>query len=115
MRIFLEHEYIEYINGNLDETNFYDLNYYLKRNKINNKICILGSSNIKACKANKYYIVDPSLNLYHSNVSSIKSKISGGNILYIHDDVLLSELKLIINEINYKRIDIIKLSDLIKE
>ncbi len=109
------YEYAEYINGNVDENDFYDLNYYFKRNKINNKICILGSSNIKACKDNKYFIIDPSLNLYHSNVSSIKSKLTGGNILYIHDDVTLSELKVIINEINYKRIDIIKLSELIKE
>lgn len=110
-----ENEYIEYINGNIDEDTFYDLNYYLKRSKVDNKICIIGSSNIKACKANKYYLIDPSINLYHSNVAAIKSKISGGNILYIHDDVTLSELKVIINEINYKRIDIIKLSDLIKE
>ena len=29
---------INYVNANGDETDFYDLNYYLKRNKINNKI-----------------------------------------------------------------------------
>ncbi len=106
---------INYVNANGDETDFYDLNYYLKRNKINNKICLVGFSNIKVCNDLRYYLVEPNLNMYHSNVVSIKSKVSGGDILYIHDNVSLAELKVLINEIKYKGLTIVHLNDLIKE
>lgn len=106
---------VNYINASGDEHEFYDLNYYLKRNKINNKICLVGLSNIKVCNNLKYYLVEPNLNMYHSNVASIKGKISGGDILYVHDNVTLSELKIIVNELKYKGISIISLSELIKE
>ena len=106
---------INYVNANGDETDFYDLNYYLKRNKINNKICLVGFSNIKVCNDLRYYLVEPNLNMYHSNVVNIKSKVSGGDILYVHDNVSLAELKVVINEIKYKGLTIVHLNDLIKE
>ncbi len=106
---------IEYINGCLDNNRFFDMNYYLKRNKIKSNICIIGKSNIKECMNNKYYLVDPTLNLYHNNVLTIKKSLEGGVIIYVHDDVLLSELEVIINEINYRNMSIVKLSELIKE
>lgn len=106
---------INYINANNEDTRFYDLNYYFKRNKINNKICLVGLSNIKVCTNLKYYLVEPNINLYHSNIANIKSNIKGGDIIYIHDDVTLTELKIIVNEINYKGLNILPLPELIKE
>lgn len=108
-------EFIKYINANLDEDKFYDLNYYLKRKKLNDKICIVGESNINVCKTLKYYLVEPSLNMYHSNIVTVKTKLEGGSILYIHDDISLSELKVIIQEINYKKLEIVSLKEQIKE
>ncbi|MCH5167274.1 MAG: hypothetical protein J1F35_05210 [Erysipelotrichales bacterium] len=108
-------ENISYINANLDKDLFYDLNYYLKRKKENNKICLVGKSNIEVCKTLKYYLVEPNLNMYHSNVVMVKTKLEGGSIIYIHDDVSLSELKVIVQEINYKNLEIVSLSELIKE
>ena len=106
---------VDYINANLDEDAFYNLNYYLKRKKLNNKICLVGLSNINVCKTLKYYLVEPNLNLYHLNVLAIKTKLTGGSILFVHDDVSLSELKVIINEINYKNLEITSLSSQIEE
>lgn len=108
-------EYINYINSNNEETEFYDLNYYLKRNKKNNKICLVGSSNMNVCLSLKYFLIEPNLNMFHSNVANIKSKLKGGDILYVHDNVSLSELKVIISEINYKGLKITNIKELIKE
>lgn len=111
----ITNDLVNYINSNNEENAFYDLNYYLKKNKKNDRLCLVGQSNINICKTLKYYLLEPNLNLYHSNVVNIKSSLSGGSILYIHDDVLLSELKVIIQSINQKNLDIISVKDLIKE
>ncbi len=110
-----KNDYISYINSNNEETEFYDLNYYLKRNKKNNKICLVGISNIKVCKELKYFLIEPNLNMFHSNVASVKSKLKGGDILYVHDNVSLAELKVIISEINYKGFRLANIKELIKE
>lgn len=106
---------ITYINGNLEEKKFYDLNYYLKRNKKNSKICLVGETNLNICNELKYFLIEPNVDLYHSNVTNVKMNIEGGDIIYVHDNVSISELKIIINEVNYKGLRIVKLSELIKE
>lgn len=111
----LKNDSVSYINGNLEERDFYDLNYYLKRSKKNSKICLVGVTNLNICNELKYYLIEPNVDLYHSNVANVKLNIEGGDIIHVHDNVSLSELKIIINEINYKGLKIVKLSELIKE
>ena len=53
--------------------------------------------------------------MFHSNVASVKSKLKGGDILYVHDNVSLAELKVIISEINYKGFRLANIKELIKE
>lgn len=111
----IDNEFIEYINSISDEEDFYDLNYYFKRKKVNKKMCLVGYSNMKACKDNNYYLITSSLDFYKSNIAMNKSKISGGSIIFIHDNLSLSECKIILNEINYNNLGIVKLSEFISE
>lgn len=111
----IKNELISYINGNLEKSEFYDLNYYLKRNKKNSKMCLVGLSNMNICSELKYYLIEPNVDLYHSNVASVKTNLHAGDIIFVHNNVSLAELKIIINEINYKGLNIVKLGELIKE
>lgn len=111
----IKNDLVTYINGNLEESKFYDLNYYLKRNKKNIKTCLVGETNLNVCNELKYYLVEPNVDLYHSNIANVKSNLGGGDIIHVHDNVSLAELKIIINEINYKGLRVVKISELIKE
>lgn len=104
-----------YINGNIDEDEFNKLNSYLKKNKLNSKICLVDYSNLASCKKNKYFIVKQTVEVNHSNLASVKKTIKGGNIILLDSSLELNEVKIIINYIKYNNLDIINLSDLIKE
>lgn len=106
---------IEYINGARTEEEFKTLNVYFKREKINKKICIVGYSSNTYCNMNNYFKVAPTIEFYKSNLAKDKSTIKGGYILFIHDNLSLSECKLIISEINASNLNIIYLSELISE
>lgn len=111
----IKNDLVSYINGNLEKSEFYDLNYYLKRNKKNSKMCLVGLSNMNICSELKYYLIEPNVDLYHSNVASVKTNLQAGDIIFVHNNVSLAELKIIINEVNYKGLNIVKLGELIKE
>ncbi len=104
-----------YINGNGDSEEFNKLNSFLKKNKINSKICLVDYSNIASCKNNKYFILKPTIEINHSNIASVKKNISGGNIILLNNNLFLGEVKVIINYIRYKNLNIIDLSELIME
>lgn len=106
---------IEYINGSSDVESFKNLNVYFKREKINKNLCIVGYSSNKYCSENKYFKVAPTIEFYKSNLAKDKNKIDGGSIIFIHDNLSLSECKLILNEIYSANLSIIYLSELISE
>lgn len=104
-----------YINGNGDSEEFNKLNSYLKKNKMNSKMCLVDYSNIASCRNNKYFIIKPTVEISHSNLASVKKNIGGGNIIFLNSNLSLSEVKVIVNHIRYKNLNIINLEDLIKE
>lgn len=104
-----------YINGNGDSEEFNKLNSYLKKNKMNSKMCLVDYSNIASCKSNKYFIIKPTIEINHSNLASVKKNISGGNIIFLNSNLSLSEVKVIISYIRYKNLNIINLEELIRE
>ena len=106
---------IEYINGSNTEKSFKELNVYLNREKLNKNICLIGYSFNKICYLEDYLKVVPSLDVYSSNFIRDKDKITGGSILFIHDNLSLSEGKIVINYINKLKYNIVYLSDLISE
>ena len=57
----------------------------------------------------------PSLDVYSSNFIRDKDEITGGSMLFIHDNLSLGEGKIVINYINKLKYNIVYLSDLISE
>lgn len=105
----------EYINGNASLDKFELLNAYLKRRKKNDKICLIGYSNISLCKELKYFLVSPTISVYKSNLAYAKTQIAGGQIIFLTEGLSLSEAKIIINAIRYKDLAIVPLSKFISE
>ena len=106
---------MSYINGNGDSEEFNKLNGYLKKNKMNSKMCLVDYSNIASCKSNKYFIIKPTIEINHSNLASVKKNIRGGNILLLSSNLSLNEVKVIISHLKYNNLSIKNLEELIKE
>ena len=67
------------------------------------------------CQKNKKYLVKPSLIMNNYNLSEIKNKIKKGDIIYVGDNVSLTDYKLLIHQIIYQDLNIVYLSTLINE
>ncbi len=105
----------EYLNGNAYEEDFDELNSFFKRKKMNNKICVIGYSNLSLCKKYEYFLVSPSVVVYPSNLADAKSRLSGGDIVLLSDSLSLGEAKIIVNQLKYKSLNFVELSTLISE
>lgn len=108
----IQNDNYEYINGATELSEFKNINTKLSSSK---KLCLKDYSDIKACLKYKYYIIKPLLNLNSINISEIKSKITNGSIILVSSSSKLEHVKLLLNEIYYKDLDIVYLSDLINE
>ena len=113
--IIVDNKLLEEYLLSKDIKGFEELNLYFKRDKINKKICLIGYSSNEYCYKNNYYKVKPSIDIYSSNLVRDKNNISSGDIVFIHDNLSLSEGKILINSILSKRLEIVYLSDLISE
>ena len=87
----------------------------LNYNNINKNICIINDDNIDICKKEKKLLVEASIVMNNYNLSNIKNIINGGYIIYVNDNVDLTNYKLLLKQIYYKDLEIVSLSDLIKE
>ncbi len=81
----------------------------------NKKICIVNNYNKDTCLKDRKYLVKPSLNLNRSNLANIKGKIQSGSIIFIEETAKLEDIKIVLNQINYKGLTILPLSKLILE
>jgi hypothetical protein len=104
----------ELIN-NANNTIYYEIEDYLNKNKINKNLCYIKEDTKIPTNCKNKYLFKPSLTISHSNISNTINNISSGDILLIKDTISLTELKIILNQISYRNLDIIPLSDLIKE
>lgn len=93
----------KYINGEVNEELFSDLNSVLNKNKVNSKICLVNYSNIDICMKKKYYLVNYSINM-NDNIIDNLNNISSGDIIFVDSLTNLYNIKNIINEI--KRLDL---------
>ena len=83
--------------------------------KNNSNICIVNNLNKELCQNNKKYLVKPTLSMNNYNLSEIKNNIFNGSIIYIDDNVSLTDYKILIRQINYQDLKIANLSTLITE
>lgn len=104
-----------YINGNTDKSNFKELNSFLKRKKLNDKLCLVGYSNMALCRDNKYFLISPTLTVYSSNLAYAKTQISGGKIILLGNGLNSTEVKIIISAIKHRDLTFKYLKDFISE
>lgn len=104
----------ELIN-NSNNTMYYEIENYLNKNKLNKNLCYIKEDNNIPDNCKNKYLFKPSLIISHSNISTTINNISSGDILLIKDTISLTELEIILNQISYRNLDIIPLSELIKE
>ena len=105
--------FFEQINN--DYSNYNEVEKILNKHKINTNICIINRNNKEQCIRNKKYIVEPTHILKPNNLINIKNKIASGDIILIKDSVSIDDLDYLIKYIKSRGLNIIKLSELIKE
>ncbi len=107
---------LEPINTESKEDNFYTLENTLDNNNDNQHLCLTNTFvNISACKTNKNFLIKPSLILKPNNLVEIKNKITNGSIIYIEKDAPIKDIEVLLNQIKYQGLSIVKLSQLISE
>lgn len=110
---FQRDSYFEQINN--DNKKFKETESLLNSIDKNKNICIDNKFNHEICNQMEKYLVKPGLELKSSNVASIKSKIESGAMIKIDETAKLEDLKIILQQIKYKGLTIISLSELIIE
>lgn len=103
----------EQINNDYEE--YKKVEAMLNNNNINKNVCVINNNLIDICKEEKKYLVEPSMTLNNYNLSSIKDSIKSGYIIEVKDDVSVVDFKILLRQIFYQDLDVISLSDLIKE
>lgn len=105
-------ENIEIINAADSKDSFNSLNSKLKGKS---KICLKEASLEESCKKNGYYLIDAKLKLTGTNLIEIKNSIEPGTIILLTSTARIEDLKVIMNEIEYKDLDVVHISKLIDE
>ncbi len=112
-KTFDKNSKFEQINN--DYESYSKVEAMLDNNNINKDICFV-SKNIKdICLKNKKYLVEASASLNSYNLASIKDNLKSGYIIFINDNVSLTDFKLLVKQINYQDLKINYLSELITE
>ena len=81
----------------------------------NKKLCIYGYSNIDKCIERKYFIIKPQIILNSSNIITVKDQINPGALILIGNNATVEHVKVLLNEIKYKDIKVVYVSELIDE
>ena len=103
--------FLEQINNDIE--NYKLVDNQMKHYNINNSLCFYDEKIILLCK-NKFLITyNKALNSV--NIVDVKSNVKPGMIFYISNDANLEDFKILVQEIKYRNINIVYLSELIKE
>lgn len=105
----------KYEQINNDINNYEKVEKLLNNNNINKNICYINDNLIDTCKSKDKYLVETEKVLNNYNLSEIKKTIESGDIFYINDNVSLIDFKILLKQIYYQDLEIIKLSTLITE
>ena len=95
------------------ESKLVKLDILLNRYKLNTNICIIEYLDKDLCIKENKYLVDKTYSL--NNALNLKNKISSGDIIFIEDNMALSNFKVLLKELKYRDIKIDFLSNLISE
>ena len=105
-------KYLELINN--DFNNYNEVELILNRAKVNKQLCYI-NDDTSFCKKRNKYLIKTDLVLENDNIIEIKNQIKNGSIIYITKDTSIENIKIILNQISFKGLKIIYLSNLISE
>lgn len=108
-----KNSFFEQINN--DRNKYNNVESLLNKNNQNKNICYIKNLDKSFCKKNGKYLVEESIALSSTNIVKVKQSISNGQIILIKNNAKLEEFKLLLNEIKFKDLSIIYLSELIDE
>ena len=100
---------------NNETTNFNKLESLINKYSKNTNICYVNNTNKEICKNHKKYLVRTNKVLNNQTFLEIKNKIASGDIYYIDSTIDTKNIRILINSILYKDLDIISLSNMISE
>lgn len=101
------------IKINFDKEDYEGTEKILNREK--NNLCVIKNNFNDICLKYKKKMIEPTLSFSNGNMASQFKMVSSGMILYLEDDLDVSNLKVLLNEINFKGLKIISLDELISE
>ena len=104
---------LEQINGEVAK--FDDIESLINKYSTNANVCYVTNNNLDVCKDKGKYLVQATKLINNSSIIDIKNNVSSGDIYYINKNTDVKSIQLIINSIIYKDLDIVKISELIKE
>ena len=104
---------LEQINGEVAK--FDDIESLINKYSTNANVCYVTNNNLDVCKDKRKYLVQATKLINNSSIIDIKNNVSSGDIYYINKNTDVKSIQLIINSIIYKDLDIVKISELIKE
>lgn len=110
---FSKKETLEQINNEVKD--FSGLESLINKYSNNSHICYLNGNNDELCHKNGNYLVKSNKILNNTSFIEIKNNINSGDIYYVDKNMDVKNIQLIINNILYKDLDIVKLSTLISE
>ncbi len=103
----------EQINNDYEE--YKKVEMMLNNSNKNKNICYISNNIIDICKKANKYLVESSVALNNYNLSSVKDNIISGSIIFINDNVSLTDFKILVRQIYYQDLEIVYLSELITE
>ena len=105
----------ELINAETNSSKFSNVESLLNKDKKNTKICLITDQNHQLCRKNKHYLVKATHTLTASNLLSIKTTVESGAIILLEENATISDINILIKQIEFQGLKIISLSNLISE
>lgn len=100
---------------NNETKNFNKLESLINKYSKNTNICYINDNNKKICKNHKKYLVRTNKVLNNQTFLEMKNNIASGDIYYIDNTIDTKNIRIFINSILYKDLDIISLSNMLSE
>ena len=110
---FNKNEKMEQINN--DVSKYKDLESLINKYSNNTHICYVSSKNEELCRKNQKYLVKTDKILNKNTFITLKNSIEAGDIYYVEKNADVKNIKVLINSIIYKDLDIISLSKMLSE
>mgnify|MGYP001623117049 CR=1 FL=1 len=100
---------------NYDFTNYDEVENLLKKQKENNDLCYITENHKDFCKQKNKTLIEETFILSKSNFPSRYNQVNSGSIVYLEDNLGINYLKVLLDQIRYKGLEIVSISSLISE